>query len=179
MKKKEGEGLETNNYNFMRRNIFFCMIFVSLCCIMGYTYSKSHAEISYCFPDNANVYIYIDSIAPSEKVLLVDEDYKSLRNTLKEIKYYNPRIDPTSPENIIWGSTSYAIEMLTGDKRYTVSLGSQEIKHGIRTLYISYPEECLAAYVSDDIFQEISDLFLKYFDFSGKTIGETEKGNFK
>ena len=141
--------------------IYFVIGLFCIGCSVSFIFSNPHTKIDYLLPNNATAYIFIDSISPTEKKLLNDEDYEYLKKTFEKIKYYNPNIDPTSSEYMIWGNNSYAIEIHSEKEEYTISIGEQEIESGIRTLCFSNSSQCLAAYVSDETFLEISAIFQK------------------
>lgn len=145
-----------------KKNIGLVAGLICICLIMGSMYSRTHAKIDLHVPDNATTYIYIDSVAPSEKKMLSQTDYESVKKALEEIKYYNPGIDPTSDEYMRWGSKHYAIEMHADGEEYAVFIGTYEDAKEIRSLFTSDSEQCLAAYIPDDIIRKINAIFAEY-----------------
>ena len=147
----------------MRRKIYLALCCcIVICSLIGLRYKQTHTKIDITIPTNAEAYLYIDSIWPSEKKLLEINDYPYLERMLDEIRYYNPTIDPADPDVMLWGGSSYLIELHYDDEISFISIGTGEIAPGIHSLYISESSDFLAAYISEEAAQEIESFFRKY-----------------
>ncbi|KXL52180.1 hypothetical protein CLNEO_23450 [Anaerotignum neopropionicum] len=147
--------------------IIGCLILV---CVFLFSYFTTHYQRIQGldnFPrTDVTVYIYEASLGPiGEDHIQIDQaDYESFLQIISSVKYMNPKLDPGSPENLIYGSSDYELEInhKKDNSKTLFHISDYELRPNQRAIYCSDWGEVITAYVKDDVYKEYERLAKKY-----------------
>lgn len=119
-------------------------------------------RVAFALPSPTETYLYIDSIVPSQKTRLSEEDQARLLDILHGIKYQEPSIDLSAEEFVRYGFTYCAAEFVTDDGKTEFYISNYEVAPDIRKVYCSASPAAVPAYVPESLYAEYEALFRDY-----------------
>ncbi|WP_304507114.1 hypothetical protein [Anaerotignum sp.] len=163
----------------MKKLKIILVCFVIVCVGLFYYFSTHYQRIQGLdnFPrTNVKAYVYETSVGNDSEHIQIDQaDYESFLKIISSIKYMNPKFDPDLPENMIFGSSDYKLEInhIEDNSKTIFFIRDYEFRSNQRIIYYSDWDTAITAYVKDDVYKEYERLAKKYIKDSEDSENES------
>ncbi|WP_304507113.1 hypothetical protein [Anaerotignum sp.] len=152
----------------MKKLKIILVCFVIACICLFYYFSTYYQRIQGLdnFPrTNVKVYVYETGIKNESEHIQIDQaDYESFLKIISSIKYMNPKFDPDLPENLVFDSSNYELEInhIEDNSKILFCIGNFEFRSNQHIIYYSDWDTTITAYIKDDVYKEYERLAKKY-----------------